>query len=176
MVEIGNYWLVIPVFLCYPCSILISLIAAFAEADAGPPTTTLASPYFLKRRPAPTDFLNAHLLPMLQSNFYWNRGCFCSNAMPLLRSCVEKSLQLKSIRLKSFRSTSDFPTEWEFQRRRCGPKNNSNAAITGAHDREVPCRVSQTFLLLERMIVFFVDDNQAEVGDWCKHGRACAND
>ena len=47
-----------------------------------------------------------------------------------------------------------------FQRRRCAAENDRNIQLLGPDDSEVAGRVAQALLLLERVIVFFVDDDQ----------------
>ncbi|GBF31808.1 hypothetical protein MnTg04_01775 [bacterium MnTg04] len=47
--------------------------------------------------------------------------------------------------------------------------------MLGAGDRKVASRIAQSFLLLQRLIVLFIDDDQPEIGHWRKHGRPCAH-
>jgi hypothetical protein len=63
----------------------------------------------------------------------------------------------------------------QFQRR-CGrAENDRNVAVFRTSDGEIASRITQALLLLERVVVFFVNDNQAEVGEWCKYGRSGAD-
>ena len=61
-----------------------------------------------------------------------------------------------------------------FQRRRGRSQNNRYIKLSCTPDRQIPCRITQAFLLLVGRIVFFIHDNQAQPGSWCQHGHTCS--
>ena len=50
--------------------------------------------------------------------------------------------------------------------RRCGRyQNDGNMALAGAHNPHITGMIDDPLLLLVSRVVFFIDDNQAEIGD-----------
>jgi hypothetical protein len=62
------------------------------------------------------------------------------------------------------------------ERRRRGAQNDRDVEVLGAGDREIARGVAQALLLLEGLVVFLVDDNQADFPHRREHGRARADD
>ena len=62
------------------------------------------------------------------------------------------------------------------ERGRCGSENNGNVVALRSGNREVSGGIAQTLLLLERMIVFFVNHDQPDVRHRRKDSGTRAND
>src|SRR6185369_10598883 len=62
--------------------------------------------------------------------------------------------------------------EIRFQRWGRRAENNHGMRHLGAHDRNIAGMVARRFFLLVRAIVFFVDDDEREVGNGSKYGRS----
>ncbi len=64
----------------------------------------------------------------------------------------------------------------QFQCRRCGSEHDGDITAFGTCDGEVASGISQPLLLLEGLVVFFVDDDEADVRHRRKHGGPRADD
>ncbi len=63
-----------------------------------------------------------------------------------------------------------------FQRRRCRTEHDRDVELAGAPDRDVARRIAQAVLLLERGIMFFVDDDQLQARHGHEYGETRAED
>ena len=62
------------------------------------------------------------------------------------------------------------------ERRRCGAQDDGDIKMFGAGDCQISRGIAQALLLLEGLVMFFVDDDQSEVRHWSEHSGPCAND
>ena len=58
----------------------------------------------------------------------------------------------------------------------CSAEYDRNVQVFGPGDGKVACRVTQALLLLEGVIVFFIDNDQPRVFERRENGGASAND
>ena len=81
--------------------------------------------------------------------------------------CRHQRIRRRALRQREWRETTARDVIYAFQRGRCRAHDDNAVFLLRAKDGNVARRISKALLLLERLVMLFVDDDDAE----CRHRR-----